>query len=77
MIHQTGGGGGGLTALQCHPLQCYPVFEQLGPRYDLSQYKVSQDGESNNTFQHFGKTKASSGMAGHIFLYQALDQIIC
>ena len=27
----------------------------------LSQYKVSQDGESNNTIQHFGKTKASSG----------------
>ena len=27
----------------------------------LFQYKVSQDGESNNTIQHFGKTKASSG----------------
>ena len=45
--------------------QCHPVFEQLGPRYDLSQYKGSQDEESNNNFNILAKIKHL--LAGYIF----------
>ena len=46
------GGGGGVDS---------PAVSSTVVSSGLSQYKVSQDGESNNTIQHFGKTKASSG----------------
>ena len=45
--------------------QCHPVFEQLGPRYDLSQYKGSQDEESKNNFNILAKIKHL--LAGYIF----------
>lgn len=45
-------GGGGVDS---------PAVSSTVVSSGLSQYKVSQDGESNNTIQHFGKTKASSG----------------
>ena len=45
-------GGGGVDS---------PAVSSTVVSSSLSQYKVSQDGESNNTIQHFGKTKASSG----------------
>ena len=48
----TGLGGGGVDS---------PAVSSTVVSSGLSQYKVSQDGESNNTIQHFGKTKASSG----------------
>ena len=51
-------GGGGVDS---------PAVSSTVVSSGLSQYKVSQDGESNNTIQHFGKTKASSGRT-YLFL---------
>ena len=45
-------GGGGVDS---------PAVSSTVVSSSLSQNKVSQDGESNNTIQHFCKTKASSG----------------